>query len=120
MECSSCNINSLTASLFAFTSKTLPILCVINEFIFGLQYETHVPQYLAQFLYLATSLYLFFIIALISRLLYRLLKVVFAIRLARTLLNVNNHIKGAVMIETIFIGMATACFGMIQPYSLWQ
>jgi uncharacterized paraquat-inducible protein A len=63
---------------------------------------------LLNFLYLAT-LCTFFIIALFPlRLLYRLLKVVFAIRLARTLLNVNNHIKGAVMIETIFIGMATA------------
>jgi hypothetical protein len=43
-------------------------------------------------------------------------KVVFAIRLARTLLNVNNHIKGAVMIETIFIGMATA-FALLRDDS---
>jgi hypothetical protein len=45
--------------------KNTTDLCVIKEFIFGLQYETHVPQYLAQFLVPRHPLYLF-IIALIS------------------------------------------------------
>jgi uncharacterized membrane protein len=49
-----------------------------------------------------------FIIALISRLLYCLLKVVFYALSKNSVECVNNHIKGAVMIETIFIGMATA------------
>jgi hypothetical protein len=83
---SSCNINSLNRFFICIYFKnTTDLRCVIKNLFSVSNMKTHVPQYLAHFLYLAT-LSFFYNSFNSLRLLYRLLKVVFAIRLARTLL----------------------------------